>query len=160
MLSPPVGMQSILAHRTDDWETCVERAMKLVAEGKSDEILVEKATGRFPLIASAQTITHLWGENNWLEGSDFLAGHTIPLLITLGENDATREELKNNVDRIAAVWTGPVTQAMIPDAGHCYYENPKGLGDKLLAWLEPFSPLEKEDLLPDPFLYRGQYDLV
>ena len=136
MLSPPLGMQSAHKYWMDDWSAYTRKAAELVAEGKPDEILIERAATRFPVIASAQTITNLWSEINRMEDTDYMSDLTVPLLITRGEKEVM---LVKNIQKIATAWKGSVTHATVLGSGHYYYENAEGLWQALSGWLKPFT---------------------
>ncbi|WP_041249148.1 hypothetical protein [Geobacter metallireducens] len=84
MMSPPAGMRANHRFWVDDWEGFVARARTLVEEGRPDEIVLERPTGRFPVIARAATVLNLWVDHNAIEQCEFLSGLSVPLLHTLG----------------------------------------------------------------------------
>lgn len=139
-LSPPAGMRANHHFWVDDWETFAAAARKLVAERKPDEIMVDRASGRFPIIARAETILNLWVDENRIEQCGFMSGLTVPLLHTLGERELANEAIEAKGEWIAQTWAGPVTRAVIPGCGHFYRENPQALADVVLAWLGEVAP--------------------
>jgi len=153
MLSPAAGLRSVSRYWMDDWESFEKRVRQLVETGRGEEVVVERPGGRFPIIASAQTALDIWVENP-LEDSSFMEGLTTPLLITIGEKETAQEQARRNFERIASVWKGPVTAAIIPDSGHYYDENPEGLATILLPWILEGAPRSGSDMPPDGFSFK------
>lgn len=135
MLSPPAGMRSNRRFWIDDWEGFAGQARALVAAGKPDDIVVERPSAHFPIIASARTVLDIWVDSDPMETFAFMEGLTTPLLITLGAREARHGATRRNAERIAGVWAGPVTRVNIPECGHYYLENTEGLAEVVLDWL-------------------------
>lgn len=136
MLSPPVAMTTVHRHWVDDYEGLIARARDLTEAGRPMDILVDRPAARFPLVASAATVRSIWTHPSRMEDYALVEGLRMPLLITVGEREAEQAPIHAHFERIASSWGGTVTRAIIPDAGHYYLENPDGLADVVLAWLE------------------------
>lgn len=136
MLSPPVAMTTVHRHWVDDYDGLLARARDLAEAGRPMEILVDRPAARFPLVASAATVRSIWTHPSRMEDYALIEGLRMPLLITIGEREAAQASIRAHFDRVAASWGGTVARAIIPDAGHYYLENPDGLADVVLAWLE------------------------
>jgi len=83
-----------------------------------------------------------------------MEGLTTPLLITIGEKETAQEQAMRNFERIASVWKGPVTTAIIPESGHYYDENPEGLAMILLPWILECAPRSGSDMPIDGFTFK------
>jgi pimeloyl-ACP methyl ester carboxylesterase len=140
MMSPPAGIRQNHRFWLDDWKHFARKALTLVQAGKPYEIVIERPSGRFPIIARAETILNLWLDGNAIKQCAFMEGLTIPLLHTLGEKESSLDPIRTKGNWIAGVWAGPVTRAVIAGYGHFYLENPQGLADKVLEWLESIAP--------------------
>jgi hypothetical protein len=141
MISPPAGMRSNHRFWMDDWEGFQARARALVAAGNPDDLVIERPSGRFPIVVSARTALDLWVDRNPLEDTSYMEELTTPLLVTHGEKETAHDPTLRNADRIVAAWAGPVTRAVVPGAGHFYLENETALAEIVLSWLRALAPV-------------------